>query len=44
MVDGYVVLQYTMEYCTIFVFYVGLRFELDYYDNLYCVNNILRRS
>ena len=42
MVEGYVVLQYTMEYCTILVFYVGMRFELDYNSNLYCVDDMLR--
>ena len=41
MVEGYVVLQYIMEYCTIlFFFYVGMRFELDYNNNLYCVDDI----
>ena len=41
-VEGYVVLQYSMEYCTILVFYVRIRFELDYYDKLYCVDDMLR--
>ena len=36
MVEGYVVLQYTMEYCIKLVFYVGMRLDLDYNDNLYC--------
>ena len=40
MVEGYVVLQYTREYCTILVFYVGIRFELDYNNNLYCVDDM----
>ena len=33
----YVVLQYIMEYCTLLVFYVGKRFELDYNNKLYYV-------
>ena len=41
MVEGYVILQYTMEYCTILVSYVEMRFELDYNNNLYCVDDIL---
>ena len=40
-VEEYVVLQYTMEYCTILVFYVGMRFELDNNNNLYCVDDML---
>ena len=31
-----------MEFCTISVFYVGIRFELDYNDNLHCVDDMLR--
>ena len=42
MVEVNIVFQYTMEYCTILVFYVGMRFELDYNDNLYYVDDMLR--
>ena len=44
MVEGYVVLWYSMGYCTILVFYIEMRFELDYNNNLYwlwCVDDIL---
>ena len=36
MVEGYFVMQYTMEYCTTLVFYVEMRPELDNNNNLYC--------
>ena len=41
MMEVYVVLQYTMEYCTILVFYVGMRFELDC-NNKLCLDDKLR--
>ena len=31
---GYIILQYTMEYCIILVLFVGKRFGLKYNDNL----------
>ena len=42
MVEGYVLLQYNMEYCIILVFYVGIRFDFDYNNNLYFVDDLLR--
>ena len=36
-----IVLEYTMEHGTILVSYAGMRFELDYNDNLYCVDDML---
>ena len=42
LVEVYVVSQYTIEYYTILVFYVGMRSEFDYNDNLYCVDDMLR--
>ena len=32
---AYQLVKYTMKYCTIFAFYVGMRLELDYNNNLY---------
>ena len=39
MVEGYVILQYTMEYCTILVSYVEMIFELYYNYNKIDYNN-----
>ena len=38
---GICLLQYTMEYCTILILYVGKRFESDCSNNLYYIEDML---